>query len=64
MKKKKCMGRTPGNVLTSYACSRYARPGSDWCYWHDPATEAERLERAQRASHDRRAWSGRSARRV
>lgn len=52
--RKKCTGRTPGNVLTSYACSRNARSGSDYCYWHDPATEAERLDRSRRQANDRR----------
>lgn len=51
--KKKCIGRTPGNVLTSYPCTRNAREGSEWCYAHDPATEPERMERARRQSADR-----------
>ena len=54
MTRKKCLGRTPGNVLTSYACSRYAQTGKDWCYWHDPETENARLEQARRAREDRR----------
>lgn len=49
-----CAGRTPGNVLTSYACTRSARKGSDYCYWHDPDTEPERLKRSRSAAEDRR----------
>lgn len=52
--RERCAGRTPGNILTSYACTRYARPGSSYCYWHDPATEQERAERHRKAALDRR----------
>jgi hypothetical protein len=52
--RKRCLGRTPGNVLTSYACASYARPGSEYCYAHDPATEAQRMESVHRSMEDRR----------
>ncbi len=53
--KAKCAGRTPGNVLTSYACTRNAREGSAYCYAHDPETHNERMEKAKAYSADRQA---------
>jgi hypothetical protein len=53
-KRKQCIARTPGNVLTSYPCSRYAQAGRDYCYWHDPETSAERMERTRRQTESRR----------
>lgn len=53
MKDTRCAGRTPGNVLTSYACLRNARAGSNYCYHHDPATEPERAKRGEALRLDR-----------
>jgi hypothetical protein len=52
--RKRCLGRTPGNILSSYQCANHARAGSEYCYAHDPATEKERMARVKRAMDDRR----------